>query len=51
MDRSRRDAMRQSFIQAVKQMDPMDALVVKAVREAGGTSWVNRSGIAGGHIV
>ena len=39
MDPSRRDPMRQSFIQAVKQMDPMDALVVKAVREAGGTSW------------
>ena len=39
MDPSGRDAMRQSFIQAVKQMDPMDALVVKAVREAGGTSW------------
>jgi Abortive infection alpha len=39
MDPSRRDAMRQSFIQAVKQMDPMDALVLKAVREAGGTSW------------
>ena len=35
MDPSRRDAMRQSFIQAVKQMDPMDALVVKAIREAG----------------
>jgi Abortive infection alpha len=35
MDPSGRDAMRQSFIQAVKQMDPMDALVVKAIREAG----------------
>jgi hypothetical protein len=39
MGPSRRDAMRQSFIQVVKQMDPIDALVLKAVREAGGTSW------------
>jgi hypothetical protein len=39
MDPSRRDAMRQSFIQAVKQMDPMDALVLKAVHQAGSTSW------------
>ena len=39
MDPNRRDAMRQSFIQAVKQMDPMDALVLKAVRDKGGASW------------
>jgi Abortive infection alpha len=39
MERGRRDAMRQSFIQAVKQMDPMDALVRKAVREVDVTSW------------
>jgi Abortive infection alpha len=31
MDPNRRDAMRQSFIQVVKQMDPMDALVLKAI--------------------
>ena len=30
MDPNRADAMRQSFIQVVKQMDPMDALVLKA---------------------
>jgi hypothetical protein len=39
MDPRRRAGMRQSFIQAVKQMDPMDALVLKAIREAGVTSW------------
>jgi hypothetical protein len=39
MDPNRRDAMRQSFIQVGKQLDPMDALVLKAVREAGVTSW------------
>jgi len=27
--------MRQSFVQAVKQMDPMDALVLKAIRDSG----------------
>jgi hypothetical protein len=32
MDPNRRDATRQSFIQVVKQMDPMDALVLKASR-------------------
>ena len=36
MDPSRRDAMRQSFITAVKQMDPMDTLVLKAVRDSRG---------------
>ena len=39
MDPSRRDGMRQLFIQVVKQLDPMDAIVLKAIREAGGTSW------------
>jgi hypothetical protein len=32
--------MRQSFIQAVKQMDPMDALVLKAIHANGGVPWV-----------
>ena len=31
MDPNRRDAMRQSFITTVKQMDPIDVLVLKAV--------------------
>jgi Abortive infection alpha len=39
MDPKRRDAMRQSFIQAVKQMDPMDALVLKAIRDHGAQGW------------
>jgi hypothetical protein len=39
MDPKRRDAMRQSFIQAVKQMDPMDALVLKAIRDNGAQDW------------
>ena len=39
MDPSRRDAMRQTFIQAVKQMDPLDALVLKAIHENGGGAW------------
>ena len=33
MDPNRRDAMRQSFIPTVKQMDPIDALVLKAVHD------------------
>jgi hypothetical protein len=37
MDPSRRDGMRQSFIQVVKQMDPTDALVLKVIRDAGAT--------------
>jgi hypothetical protein len=36
MDPNRRDAMRQSFIQVVKQLDPMDALVLKVIREDSG---------------
>ena len=39
MDPSRADAMRQSFIQSVKQMDPMDALVLKAVHDNGNQTW------------
>jgi hypothetical protein len=39
MDPKRRDAMRQSFVRAVKQMDPMDALVLKAIRDNGGQTW------------
>ena len=39
MDPNRRDAMRQSFIQAVKQMDPADALVLKAIRENDNKPW------------
>jgi Abortive infection alpha len=35
MDPSRRDTMRQSFVHAVKQMDPMDALVLKTIHESG----------------
>ena len=42
-DPNRRDAMRQSFIQTVKQMDPMDALVLKAIHDNGGANW-NLSG-------
>ncbi len=33
MDPNRRDAMRQSCITTVKKMDPIDALVLKAVRD------------------
>jgi hypothetical protein len=32
-DPERRDDMRQAFVQAVKQMDPMDALFLKAIRD------------------
>src|SRR5579863_3595320 len=39
MDPNRRDALRQSFVQAVKQMDPIDALVLKAIRDNGGATW------------
>ena len=40
MDPKRRDAMRQSFIQTVKEMDPMDAAVLKVIHENGGGKWV-----------
>ena len=39
MDPKRRNAMRQSFIQAVKQMDPLDALVFKAIWTNGNQTW------------
>ena len=39
MDPGRRDAVRQAFIQTVKQMDPMDALVLKVIHENGGAQW------------
>jgi hypothetical protein len=42
MDPNRADAMRQSFIQAVKQMDPMDVLVLKAIHENGGRQVTGR---------
>jgi hypothetical protein len=35
MDPNRRDAMRQSFVATVKRMDPIDALVLKAIRDTG----------------
>jgi hypothetical protein len=39
MDPKRRDGMRQSFVETVKQMDPMDALVLEAIRENGDAQW------------
>jgi hypothetical protein len=39
MDPSRRDTVRQAFIQTVKQMDPMDVLVLKVIHENGGAQW------------
>jgi hypothetical protein len=39
MDPNRRDAMRQSFIQVVKQMDPMDCVVLKAIRDNNNATW------------
>jgi hypothetical protein len=40
MDPSRRDAMRQSFIAVVEQMDPIDVLVFKAIYDHGsGVAW------------
>jgi hypothetical protein len=35
MDPARRDEMRQSFVETVKQMDPMDALVLEVIRKNG----------------
>ena len=32
--------MRQSFVETVKQMDPMDALVLEAIRKNGGGPYV-----------
>ena len=39
MDPKRRDWVRQSFIQIVKQMDPFDVLVLRAVAENGLKYW------------
>jgi Abortive infection alpha len=49
MDPKRRDAMRQSFVQAVKQMDPMDVLVLRAIHRNGAMMWApnGRDVIAG----
>ena len=49
MDPKRPNAMRQSFIQTVKQMDPMDALVFKVIRDNGNGPWIpsGRDVIAG----
>jgi hypothetical protein len=40
MDPNRRDAVRQSFIQTVKQMDPTDVLVLKTIHVNGGQPWI-----------
>lgn len=39
MDPSRRGRVRQAFIRTVKQMDPMDVLVLKAVADNGNAVW------------
>ncbi len=39
MDPNRRDAVRQSFIQVVKKLDPIDVLVLRAVYENGTATW------------
>ena len=39
MDRNRRDAFRLSFIEIVKKMDPIDALVLQAVFDNGYANW------------
>jgi hypothetical protein len=39
MDPKRRDAMRQAFIYTVKEMDPLDAAVLKVIRDNGGAQW------------
>jgi hypothetical protein len=40
MDPTRRDLIRQSFIQIVKAMDPFDVLVLKAVADNGQAQWM-----------
>lgn len=47
MDPARRDEMRQAFVETVKQMDPMDALVLEAIRKKGGEQWTSN----GAHAV
>jgi hypothetical protein len=39
MDPARRDEMRQAFVETVKQMDPIDALALEAIRKNGGEQW------------
>jgi Abortive infection alpha len=39
MDPARRDEMRQAFVETVKQMDPMDALVLEVIRKNGYAPW------------
>ena len=47
MDPNRRDAMRQSFIATVKRMDPIDALVFKAIHDNGpATPWETSANVA-----
>jgi Abortive infection alpha len=47
MDPNRRDAMRQSFLTVVKQMDPTDVLVFKAIYDHGrGVAWVAAANVA-----
>jgi hypothetical protein len=45
MGPNRRDAMRQSFIAVVKQMDPIDVLVLKAIFEHG-VPWQQAANVA-----
>jgi Abortive infection alpha len=49
MDPKRRDAMRQSFVETVKRMDPMDALVLKLIAKNGDGTWhpSGRQAVAG----
>jgi Abortive infection alpha len=44
MDPKRRDGMRQAFVESVKQMDPMDALVLEAIRKNGTHPWPSQNG-------
>src|SRR5580692_9289698 len=47
MDPNRRDAMRQSFVATVKQIDPIDVLVLKAIYDHGrGVAWVTAANVA-----
>jgi hypothetical protein len=40
MDPARRDEMRQAFVETAKQMDPMDALVLEAIRKNTTSQWI-----------
>ena len=46
MDPNRRDGMRQSFIATVKRMDPIDALVFKAIHDNGPAPWQTVANVA-----